>query len=177
MKIKVKKNHSNAVVPVALPQGDWFDLVVPEDVTIKGPIATTLKRSRTKEQGDVSTRKVEFSHSLIDFGIALELPKGYEAHVLPRSSTFKNFHIILGNSEGIIDNSYCGNEDTWKFCAIALQDTKILAGTRIAQFKVVLSQRATVWQKIKHLFRGKIRFVEVDNLGNTNRGGIGSTGV
>lgn len=100
---------------------------------------------------------------LIPLGIAMQLPAGYEAHVIPRSSTFKNFGIIQANSMGLIDESYCGGNDQWYFPAIALRKTTILANDRICQFRIM-----------KH--QPQIEFREVDNLNNESRGGIGSTG-
>lgn len=100
---------------------------------------------------------------LIPLGIAMQLPAGYEAHVIPRSSTFKNFGIIQANSMGLIDESYCGDNDQWHFPAIALRKTTILANDRICQFRIM-----------KH--QPQIEFREVDNLNNESRGGIGSTG-
>lgn len=100
---------------------------------------------------------------LIPLGIAMQLPAGYEAHVIPRSSTFKNFGIIQVNSTGLIDESYCGDNDQWYFPAIALRKTTILANDRICQFRIM-----------KH--QPQIEFREVDNLNNESRGGIGSTG-
>lgn len=94
----------------------------------------------------------------------MELPKGYEAHVAPRSSTFKNFGIICANSFGIIDNSYCGDEDEWRFPAIALRDTVIHKNDRICQFRIVEKQPYIV-------------FKEVEHLKAESRGGIGSSGV
>lgn len=100
---------------------------------------------------------------LIPLGIAMQLPAGYEAHVIPRSSTFKNFGLIQANSMGLIDESYCGDNDQWYFPAIALRKTTILANDRICQFRIM-----------KH--QPQIEFREVDNLNNESRGGIGSTG-
>lgn len=100
---------------------------------------------------------------LIPLGIAMQLPAGYEANVIPRSSTFKNFGIIQANSMGLIDESYCGDNDQWYFPAIALRKTTILANDRICQFRIM-----------KH--QPQIEFREVDNLNNESRGGIGSTG-
>lgn len=100
---------------------------------------------------------------LIPLGIAMQLPAGYEAHVIPRSSTFKNFGIIQANSMGLIDESYCGDNDQWYFPAIALRKTTILANDRICQFRIM-----------KH--QPQIEFREVDSLNNDSRGGIGSTG-
>ncbi len=100
---------------------------------------------------------------LIPLGFALELPKGFEAHILPRSSTFKNHGIIQTNSMGIIDNSYNGNEDYWFFPAYALRDTIIEKEDRICQFRIVRQMEV-----VKVLF--------VNELQNENRGGHGSTG-
>lgn len=109
----------------------------------------------------VDMEPMEFK--LIPLGIAMQLPSGYEAHVIPRSSTFKNFGIIQANSMGLIDESYCGDNDQWYFPAIALRKTTIHANDRICQFRIVEHQP-------------QIEFHEVDNLNNKSRGGIGSTG-
>lgn len=122
-------------------KSDWIDLRAAEDVTLKAG---------------------EFK--LIPLGIAMELPQGYEAHVVPRSSTFKNFGIIQTNSMGVIDESYCGDNDQWFFPAYALRDTRICVGDRICQFRIMDHQP-------------KIQFDEVLFLGNEDRGGHGSTGV
>ena len=92
------------------------------------------------------------------------LPEGYEAHIAPRSSTFKNFGIISANSIGIIDNSYSGNNDEWHFPAIALRDTHIKKGDRICQFRIVKNQP-------------RLYFEQVSYLNDKSRGGIGSTGT
>lgn len=102
-------------------------------------------------------------YKLIPLGVAIELPKGYEAHVVPRSSTFKNFGIIQTNHMGVIDETYCGNEDQWYFAAYALRDTHIEVNDRICQFRIVEHQPA-------------LDFQEVDFLSNNSRGGHGSTG-
>ena len=99
---------------------------------------------------------------LINLGISVQLPKGYHAEVVPRSSTFKNFGIIMANSIGIIDESYCGDNDIWKFPAIAMRDTTIHINDRICQFRVVKNR--------------DINIEVVDKLDNEDRGGIGSTG-
>lgn len=109
----------------------------------------------------VDMEPMEFK--LIPLGIAMQLPAGYEAHVIPRSSTFKNFGIIQANSLGLIDESYCGDNDQWYFPAIALRKTTIRTNDRICQFRIM-----------KH--QPQIEFREVDNLNNESRGGIGSTG-
>lgn len=103
-------------------------------------------------------------YRLIKLGIGMKLPNGFEAHVYPRSSTFKNFGIILANSVGIIDNSYCGDDDQWCFPAIALRNTIIHKNDRICQFRIMENQP-------------KLEFVEVDKLYDVSRNGIGSTGI
>ena len=106
-------------------------------------------------------KKGEFK--LIDLGIAMELPEGYEAHIVPRSSTFKNFGIIQTNHMGVIDETYCGDNDRWFFPALAIRDTVIEINDRICQFRIM-----------KH--QPPIEFEETDSLGNADRGGWGSTG-
>lgn len=140
-KIKIKYRYPDITHIEKISKGDWIDLRAASDIHLK---------------------KGEFK--LIDLGVAMQLPKGYEAIVVPRSSTYKNFKIILANSQGVIDNSYCGSEDYWKFPAIALDDTVIHKNDRICQFRI---------QKIQP----KIRFITVHGLDNANRGGIGSTGI
>ena len=124
-----------------IAQGDLIDLRAAETIEIKAG---------------------EFR--LIPLGVAMELPKGYKANVYPRSSTYKNFGIILANSVGQIDESYCGDSDQWMFPAIALRDTVINVNDRICQFEIQKKQP-------------DIEFIEVDVLGNEDRGGIGSTGT
>lgn len=100
---------------------------------------------------------------LIPLGVAMQLPKGYEAHILPRSSTFKNFGVIQTNHCGIVDESYCGSGDQWFFPAYALRDTVIEVNDRICQFRIFEHQPAIV-------------FEEAEELGGIDRGGFGSTG-
>lgn len=102
-------------------------------------------------------------YKMIPLGIAMELPSGYEALVAPRSSTFRKYGVLLANSIGIIDESYKGDNDEWNFLAVAIYDTVIPKNERICQFRI-----------IKH--QPEIKIVEVDTLGNLDRGGIGSTG-
>ena len=99
----------------------------------------------------------------IRLGISVQLPKGYHAEIVPRSSTYKNFGIIMSGSIGIIDESYCGDGDIWRFPAIAMRDTEIHINDRICQFRIVKNRN--------------INIEVVDKLGNENRGGIGSTGI
>ena len=101
---------------------------------------------------------------LIKLGVGMKLPNGYKANIYPRSSTYKNFGIMLANSVGQIDNSYSGDNDEWRFPAIAMRDTIIRKNDRICQFEI---------QKIQP----EIEFVEVDHLDDESRGGIGSTGT
>lgn len=121
-------------------KSDWIDLRAAEEVELK---------------------KGEFK--LIPLGIAIQLPPGYEAHIVPRSSTFKNFHIIQTTNIGVIDESYCGDGDQWYFHALAAEDTIIHVNDRICQFRIVEHQP-------------KLVFEAVDTLGNSNRGGFGTTG-
>lgn len=111
---------------------------------------------------DVIMHKGEFK--LLPLGVAMELPHGYEAIVAPRSSTFKRHRILMANSIGIVDESYHGNGDQFYFPAYATEDTTIAKGTRICQFRIIEHQP-------------KITFTEVDDLGNEDRKGIGSTGI
>ena len=121
-------------------KSDWIDLHAAEDVDMKAG---------------------EFR--LIPLGVAIELPEGYEAHIVPRSSTFKNFGIIQTNHCGIIDESYCGPNDWFYMPAYALRDTVIHVNDRICQFRIEKHQPT-------------ISFEEVDHLNGEDRGGIGSTG-
>lgn len=121
--------------------GDWIDLRAAEDITLTAG-----------------------EYKLIPLGVAMELPKGYEAIVAPRSSTFKKYRMIMANSVGIIDESYKGENDEWHFPALATRDTKIHKNERICQFRIMEHQPL-------------IHLQEVEYLGNEDRGGIGSTGT
>lgn len=169
-KIKVKV-LTEGCAPHISKKGDWIDLRSAEDVVINAPWAGQLNRPEQKY------RAVTFEEHLIPLGVAMELPKGYEAIVAVRSSTYKNFGIILANHLGIIDNSYRGDDDQWFAPVIALRDTTIKKGSRICQFRIQLSQKATFWQKVKHLFSNGVEIELVNKLGNLNRGGHGSTGI
>ena len=176
LKIKVKRINKNIPLPEVIDKGDWIDLRAAETVTLNAPQANILKRYKVKGVEE-RHRDVEFDSRLIRLGVAIQLPKGFEAVVVPRSSTYKKFHIIQANHIGVIDNSYCGDNDEWKFPAIALKDTVINEGDRICQFRIQLSQKATMWQKLKWLFSSGIRIVEVESLGEADRGGFCTTGV
>jgi dUTP pyrophosphatase len=101
---------------------------------------------------------------LIPLGVAMELPQGYEMHIVPRSSTFKSFGVIQTNSMGVVDESYCGDNDQIFFPAYAMRGTVIEVNDRICQFRIMEHQP-------------KLEFIEVNTLGNTDRGGHGSTGT
>lgn len=176
LKIKIKRINKNLSLPEVIDKGDWVDLRAAETVHLNAPQASTLKRYKVNGKEE-NHRNVEFDSKLIGLGVAMQLPAGFEAVTLSRSSDYKNFGIILANSEGVIDQPYCGDNDEWKFNAIALRDTTISEGDRICQFRIQLSQKATVWQKLKWLFSSGIQIVEVDKLDGPNRGGIGTTGL
>ncbi len=138
----IKIKYFSDVEPVAaISKGDWIDLRSAEDVEMKSG---------------------EFR--LIHLGVGMILPKGYEAHLAPRSSTFKKFGIITANAVGVVDNSYCGDEDEWCMPAVALRDTTIKKGDRICQFRIMENQP-------------ELRFEVVDKLCDESRGGFGSTGT
>lgn len=175
LKIKVKKINKDLLLPKIIEKGDWIDLWAAETVTLKAPQAGVLKKRVVKGQ-ETPFRDVTFDTKLIRLGIAMELPKGFEAIVSPRSSTPK-LGVFQTNSQGIIDNSFNGNTDEWRFWVTALSETTITKGDRICQFRIQLSQKATIWQKLKWLFSSGIEIVEVDELNDSNRGGIGTTGL
>ena len=139
-KIKIKYFDDEIDKIEKISKGDWIDLRSAETVHLK---------------------KGEFR--LIPLGVGMKLPDGYEAHIVPRSSTYKNFKIIQTNHMGIIDNSYSGDSDQWMMPVIAMEDTVIHKNDRICQFRI-------------EKFQPKIEFEEVERLDKVSRGGIGSTG-
>ena len=154
MKIKVKV-LTDGCMPVINKKGDWIDLRAAKNMSF------SLKEAV----------------NYIPLGVAMQLPKGFEAIVASRSSTPKKQGMFIPCGIGIIDNSYSGNGDQWHFIAIPLKDTKVNKGDRICQFRIQLSQKATFIQKLKWLFSNKIELVQVNNLNEENRGGLGSTGI
>ena len=137
----IKIKYHNDIRPLEiLDNGDWIDLRAAEDVNL--------------EQGDFR---------LISLGVSMKLPEGYEAHIVPRSSTFKHWGIIQANHMGVIDNSYCGDNDIWKFPAIATRDAVIYKNDRICQFRIMKKQPC-------------VRFDTVEHLNGPDRGGFGSSG-
>ena len=169
MKIKVKLFNKNCKFK-SIKKGEWIDLRSAVTCQLISPFANTLNSKRDK-------RNVEFDDYKIPLGIGMQLPKGFEAWIEPRSGTFNNYGLLLVNSKGIIDSSYSGPNDQWSFQAIAFRDTVINEGERICQFRIALSQKATIWQKIKWLFTNKIEFEFVDDYEGVDRGGFGSTGI
>ncbi len=137
------KYHSDQIDKLTYIDGksDWIDLRSACDVTMK---------------------KGEFR--LVDLGVSVQLPPGYEMLIAARSSTFKNYGLIQTNAVGIVDESYCGDEDHLMWPCYATRDTRIRVNDRICQFRIIEHQP-------------QIRFCEVDHLGNADRGGFGSTGV
>ncbi len=176
MEIKVLLK-TEGCFPQQFKQGDWFDLCLAEDVNFKAPQANKMHiRNKGKENAEeVRTRDVDFHWYYAKLGIAMQLPEGYEAIVEPRSSTFRKYGILCASSMGVIDNSYSGDNDEWYFPMVATRSITIPQGTRIAQFRIQLSQKATFWQKLKWLFSSKVELKQVKALNNKDRGGLGST--
>lgn len=140
-KLSIKIKYHADIKPLEkVDNGDWIDLRAAEDVDMKTG---------------------EFR--LISLGVSMKLPEGYEAHIVPRSSTYRHWGIIQTNHMGVIDNSYSGNNDIWKFPALAVRDTTIYKNERICQFRIVKKQP-------------DFAFDEVDRLDDTDRGGFGSSG-
>lgn len=177
MKIKVKvKEVTKGCKFEIIEKGDWIDLKAAEDMVLKAPQAEVLKYKGTGDN-KVGHRDVTFDSHLIKLGIAMQLPKGHEAIILPRSGTYKEVGVMCRNSMGVIDNSYKGDNDIWRFTPLAMRDVTIHKGDRICQFRLQLNQKATVWQKLKWLFTSGYKFEWVDSLDNKDRGGFNSTGV
>ena len=138
--INIKYHNSDLKKIEKIEIGDWIDLRAAEDIELKA--------------GDFK---------IISLGVSMKLPEGYEAHIVPRSSTFKTWGVIQTNSMGIIDNSYSGTNDIWRFPAYATRDTQIKVNDRLCQFRIVKKQP-------------KVELIEVDKLDDIGRGGFGSTG-
>jgi dUTP pyrophosphatase len=137
----VKYHNDNARPIQQAHLGEWVDLRTAEEVTL-----------------------IAGQHEIIPLGVSIKLPTGYEALMAMRSSSMKNFGIFMTNSPGVIDETYCGDQDEWKASIIATRNVTIPAGSRIAQFRI---------QPIQPPFK----IVEVEQLSDENRGGIGSTGT
>ena len=157
--------------PKIIKKGEWVDLHSARECLLQAPQAGTLKGSEVKHRDVVS------EVTYIPLGVAMKLPAGYEAIIAPRSSAAKKMGIMCANSIGVVDNSYQGDNDEWMFPAVALRKTSIAQNTRLCQFRIQLSQKATMWQKIKWLLTSGIELVEVNSLEGENRSGLGSTGT
>lgn len=141
MKLKVKYHNEKINKIEKIEKGDWIDLRAAETIHLN--------------QGE---------YALISLGISVQLPQGYEAHVVPRSSTFKNWGILQTNSMGVIDESYCGEQDIWKMPVLAMRETIIQENDRICQFRIMKKMEMP-------------EVIEVEEFQNENRGGFGSTGT
>lgn len=140
--LSIKIKYFRDIEPIQqFENGDWIDLRSGIDIDLKAGYEV-----------------------LIPLGLGMILPDGYEAHIVPRSSTLKKFGVIQGNHMGIIDNSYSGNEDEWLMSVIAVRDTHISKNDRICQFRIMKKQP-------------KLVFERVASLNAISRGGFGSTGV
>ena len=141
MQIKIKY-HDPDIAKLGVEQhGDWIDLRAAENVCLNPG---------------------EFK--LISLGVSMKMEEGYEAHIVPRSSTYKTWGILQANSLGVVDSMYCGENDIWKFPALAFRPTTINKGDRICQFRIVKKMEP-------------VEFVEVDAMEDPSRGGFGSTGA
>lgn len=138
--IEIMKHNPKLEIPNQISVGNWIDLRSAEEVTLKAG---------------------EFR--LISLGVSMRLPKGYEANIVPRSSTFKNWGILQTNSYGVVDDSYCGPDDIWMMPVYATRDTVIHLNDRICQFRI-------------NPVMDHVKFFECEWDGK-NRGGFGSTGV
>ena len=134
------RDHADIPPLEKLPQGDWIDLRAAETVEMKAG-----------------------EYRLISLGVSMRLPPGYEAHVAPRSSTFRRWGILATNGVGVIDESYCGDGDVWHLSALAMRDTRIEKGDRICQFRIVPKMPPVTLETVAVLTA-------------PDRGGIGSTG-
>jgi len=141
LQIKIKYLDDSITKLEKITIGDWVDLRASEDVTMK-----------------------QFDFKLVHLGVAMQLPEGYEANIVPRSSTYKNFGILQTNCFAVIDESYCGDNDWWRYPVVALKDTEIKKGDRICQFRINKKMP-------------EVELIKVEILGNKDRNGLGSTGT
>lgn len=137
--MEIKINTHGGPVPVV--HGEWIDLYTAEDVYLK-----------------------RFEFKIISLGVSMKMPEGYYAHIVPRSSAYKNFGVLMTNSMGVIENDYSGDGDVWGFPALAMRETIIPRGTRLCQFRLFKSAEP-------------VEFVQVEHLDGPDRGGFGSTGT
>ena len=173
MKLKIKvKVLTAGCMPEIIDKGEWIDLKAAKDIELKA-----AQSGVQYKEGEERYRDVEIPVYYIPLGVAMKLPNGFEAVIDSRSSGPKKLDLFIPNGQGIVDNSYNGDKDEWNFVCSPMRRTTIERGTRVCQFRIQLSQKATFLQKLKWLFSSGIELVKVDSLGNDNRGGLGSTGV
>lgn len=139
--IKIKYHDNEIPRFQKIEKGDWIDLCAAETITM-----------------------LPNTYHLISLGVSMKLPDGYEAHIVPRSSTFKHWGLIQTNGVGIIDNSYSGDHDVWCMPVYATRETTVNKGDRICQFRIVPKMPT-------------VNFAESDHLSDKDRGGFGSTGM
>ena len=155
--MKVKYIRTTPAVPKLkiIPKGEWVDLTLAERALM-----------------------VPGEHRTLSLGIRMQLPKGFEAWIIPRSSTYSKYKMILSNSFGLIDNAYKGVNDIWKFSCYAPSGCNVKAGTRICQFRIMPSMKAGFWVKLRWLLCKNVEFVEEEYLTKdvVDREGFGSTG-
>jgi dUTP pyrophosphatase len=159
LEIKVKYFNPNMPKLVKIDKGDWIDLRI-DNIEENGNLKPWLTDLDNVEFCYINPN----SFIKIKLGIAMQLPKGYESHVAPRGSTFKNFKMIQTNSVGVVDESYCGDNDEWFVPMYCFEGVKITRYERICQFRIM--------EKMP-----KLIIEEVLELNNKDRGGFGSTGV
>lgn len=174
MTIKVLEK-TKGCFPQKFKIGDYIDLCTAEDIVLQAPQANKMhiRRKGKNPSQELRTRDVDFMWTLIPLGVAMEIPDGYEAILVPRSSAFKDWGFIQTNSEGIIDGSYAGEKDEWRLPVLATRSVTIPKGTRIAQFRIQLKQQASCWQKLRWLFSSRVKLKQVNHLDKASRGGIG----
>ena len=171
LKIKVKV-LTEGCMPEIIDGGDWIDLKAAQDMEIRAAQAGVQY-----QEGNEKYRDVHIPMTYIPLGIAVKLPDGFEALINSRSSGPNKLKLFIPSGQGVVDNTYSGKGDQWHYVAAPMSNAHIKKGDRICQFRIQLSQKATVWQKIKWLFSSGVELVEVEDLDSTNRGGLGSTGI
>lgn len=158
------KYHDPELTKVAeLDNGDWIDLRCAE------------KRNSNYGQRGIYLNMGQFA--IISLGVSIKVPEEYEVWLAPRSSTFKNFKVIETNGIGIIDNSYCGDNDILKMPVYAMEDTFIPFDARIAQFRLIPRMHYMMKDSSGMPMYSTIKFHEKAKLDGPDRGGLGSTGI
>lgn len=173
MKLKIKvKVLTEGCMPIISEKGDWIDLRAAQDMEFRAAQAGTQY-----QEGDYKFRDVHMHTYYIPLGVAMQLPKGFEAIIASRSSGPKKLRLFIPSGKGVVDNCYNGDNDEWNYVSSSMTNTSIKKGDRVCQFRIQLSQKATMWQKLKWLFSSGVELVEVPSLNNKSRGGLGSSGV